>query len=365
MTKLIVRMAECQIYFDNETRAFFPGENITGNVVISVRKRIKFHALVATFKGKSACEWSEGSGENRRSYDNKEKYFEDDCVLIGVSSNSNFLDPGQFQFPFNFQLPTNIPPSFIYGCLGASVMISYNMRVAFKMKGMMESDIKWMAYLHIMAPLVDPNQMPHLLEPATKVKEKFLCCLCCQSGPIVTRLQLEKQVFYSGEPIVFHAELDNKATNKTLGEVEAKLVKQITLLDGATANTMTFSSTAASAIIAPSINAGGEDTWNVQLNIDGSPEPTFENCKCVNVTYLFLIEVGIPSGINAKAKLPVTILTRPTSSTSQPIEAMPPVGVQPHDIPGPESSNEHPQYLSTPIVEQPVSFGHNLNDTRV
>ena len=168
---------------------------------------------------------------------------------------------------------------------------------------------------------IDPNQMPRLLEPTNGLKEKFLCCLCCQSGPIRLRCEINKQAFCIGEAIIFTVELDNKATDRDLRKVEARLLKELVLISSKSRK-QTSHCPESSVVLTQGIQPGGEESWhNVQLNIPTDIVSTFENCKCIHVTHVFIVEVEIPNAINAKVVLPIKITNG--VHTSQPVTPPP------------------------------------------
>lgn len=348
-------MVQFRVNFDDGKGFYYPGENITGLVTVSLRERIKFRELAVTFIGKSFASYSRDSGNHRSctSSVHKGEYFKEDLMLVSAlsPSNDNVLDPGEFSFPFNFQLPNNIPPTFTFHKWGDRAYIKYKMKIAFKITGTLKSNVVEEIPIVVESSPIDSSHLLHLLKPGKGATEKFLCCLCCQSGPIVIRSQINKQIFYAGETIVFDVELDNRETSKTLGNVEAKLVKRVMIMNNSNA---THHSTESSVIIAQNFSPGGHEVWqNCQLNLPGQLLPNFDNCECVDVTYKFVVQVGIPGGINAKAKIPVTISAGVLSREPQAQPGISVTGTQSYPRQGNTSSLMSQDSPAPPIVTQP------------
>ena len=158
---------------------------------------------------------------------------------------------------------------------------------------------------------VDLNQTRHLLEPATATEEKFLCCLCCQSGPIRLIGRIQKQAYHLGDQIIFSFELDNKETDKPLRKIEARLVEQFTYISN-TGRTREVEHVKSSVQLSEGVPARGEDSWNdIALNIPIDILPTFNNCKCMHLDYFFIVNVDIESAFDPKILFPITISNAP------------------------------------------------------
>ena len=56
--------------------------------------------------------------------------------------------------------------------------------------------------------------------------EKFLCCLCCKSGPLRVTANIDRSGYCPGEGILLNAECEN-LTNTKMAGIRAKLVRQV------------------------------------------------------------------------------------------------------------------------------------------
>ena len=92
---------------------FYPGEVIAGHITVMFDEATKIKNITMKFKGDSRVGWTTGSGDERKFHSNHEVYFENCLLLVEPPKPDEYiiLQPGEFHYPFQFQLPPNLPPS--------------------------------------------------------------------------------------------------------------------------------------------------------------------------------------------------------------------------------------------------------------
>ena len=167
---------------------------------------------------------------------------------------------------------------------------------------------------------VNFNRTRGLLQPATATKEKFLCCLCCQSGPIRLVGRIQKQAYHLGDQIIFSFKLDNKETDKPIRMIGARLIGHFTFISdcGRTKETQKVMSRLK---FSEGLPPRSEDSWNdVAFIIPTNITPSFDNCRCMRLQYCLGINVHITAALDSMVLLPITISSRPhTVQTVQPM----------------------------------------------
>ncbi|KAF9423143.1 hypothetical protein HW555_001447 [Spodoptera exigua] len=102
----------CQILIDRpEDGAFKAGRLVTGTLKYFIDKPTKYERISMCFLGKGDCEWTETDAKNTLYYQNKEKYI-NQIVNVYVRRKSEDFISGGFEYPIQFLLPIDIPPSF-------------------------------------------------------------------------------------------------------------------------------------------------------------------------------------------------------------------------------------------------------------
>ena len=288
---------------------FYPGETIVGNIIVRLDSTIRCKKISLKFKGESYVKWTTGTGDNKKTHKNTEEYFNNSLTLAPLPPEKGItLNPGDHHYPFQFQLPNNLPPSVDHAPIETGY-IRYYMKIKIDVDWWrLKSDIEEKIPLNIFA---SPNQSPNLLLPATITKEKFLCCLCCQSGPIRLVVRIQKQVYRLGDQLIFSFELDNKETDKPLRAIEAKLIEQFTFISN-TGRTKQNERVMSSLRLSEGLPPRSEGSWNdVALIIPTHITPSFTNCKCMHLQHYFTISVGIKAAFDPKVSFPITLSSGP------------------------------------------------------
>ena len=205
-----VRIALVQ---ETSNHVYYSGSAITGNLLLDTDEPKNYKQISVHFNGKSYVHWTEtrteGSGDNQRtvtdSFTSSESYVD----LIGTvwssqQSSDGKLAPGQYSWPFRFNIPATAPSSF-EGTVGH---IRYNLigRIGAGLLKLVEVQIPVQQLVRI----TDPR----LLQPQRKEIQKTVCCMCCASQPIILTVAVPKTGFCIGESFQLHVSLENGSARR-------------------------------------------------------------------------------------------------------------------------------------------------------
>ena len=160
--------------------------------------------------------------------------------------------------------------------------------------------------------------------------EKYICCLCCRSGPVRLHCTLPKKIYNLGEKIVFSVEVDNTETNDDqLGAVTAQLLANYTLYSDHSEKTARFN-VVSSLCLTENVQERSVGKWtDVSLEIPSDATSTFKNCKRIHLEYVFTVWVEIGSwAFDPKITVPVEMSSRPLT-------------IQPTSLPSPAPASEN------------------------
>ncbi|KAH9635413.1 hypothetical protein HF086_006653 [Spodoptera exigua] len=102
----------CQILINRtEDGVFKVGGLVTGTLKYFIDKPTHYKSISITFLGKGSCWWSESRGKTTTHYSNSEEYI-NQIVNIYLDREKEDFISGGFEYPFQFLLPVDIPPSF-------------------------------------------------------------------------------------------------------------------------------------------------------------------------------------------------------------------------------------------------------------
>ncbi|KAK3098019.1 hypothetical protein FSP39_015375 [Pinctada imbricata] len=98
---------------------FYGGQQVAGKAVLVVESDLELTEILLTFQGYASTDWREmrGTGDNRKwkRYCGKETYFDFCESLVPKGQEPLILRPGRYEYPFSFDLPSDIPTSFESG----------------------------------------------------------------------------------------------------------------------------------------------------------------------------------------------------------------------------------------------------------
>nr|CAB3223192.1 arrestin domain-containing protein 3-like [Phallusia mammillata] len=202
---------------------FQGGDVISGNVIVDCKQPVDFKKLEITYKGSAKTMWSEGSGDNRTTYVGKEPIFNQTETLL--KSTGQKISPGRNLYPFQFQLPLELPSSF-----ESPVELGY---IRYRLQARLQQTLKSKRSQLMFTVLeeVDLNKFPLAGEPAISQSSKTLCCWCCTSGLIELEVRANKTGFVPGEFVTVSASIKNGSSSK-LRNCKLSIVQLITLSSG-------------------------------------------------------------------------------------------------------------------------------------
>jgi hypothetical protein len=302
---------EFQVQLDNPTKAYFPGQNVSGNIRVDKKeKESKIEGITVQFLGRASFHWTEqvtettGSGDNRKDetktivYSNEEEYFNCKIILIGNAK----ISAGHHSFPFNFTLPIGLPSSYV----GRAGQVMYQLKVKIKR----QNSRKYKKTIPFTVNgILDLNIEPGANLALEQRKHKNLCCLFCKSGPVGFVLKSPKKGFVPGEILRFQVEMNNQSRRK-VRKSTVTLIQNIyfhargkTLRD--------------SRIICkqdgPGVERGDSEFWmGNTLQIPAIPPTRLANCRIIDIQYFLQFEMDLSGpSINLRGEVPIIVGTIP------------------------------------------------------
>ncbi len=322
-----------------QNQVFFPGSEVSGSLVIEADTPKSYNYIQVVLDGRAYVHWSESirAGESQRTVSFSEtEVFANATVMVWEKSQApgGVLQPGRYNFPFRFVLPPRLPPSFE----GGVGYIRYQVQVR----------IGTGAFDHVLthqfavSEAVDAANSPTLQHPLQAVTKKTICCLCCASGPITTRAQVERSGFCVGDSIPVTVEIENGSGRRLT--VSVNLYQNIVFYaQGRTCVT----SKLLAGISGDAIPAHTTRTWNPgdSLKIpQTNPSLSPPSCSIIRITYVLKVSTIVPGSISVNAtipNIPIVIGNVPSRSRNQA-----PASLFLPDLP--------PQPPAAPVFSQPL-----------
>ena len=303
---------EVEIAFEDEPAIFHVGkEEIKGDVKISITKLMKTQMIKVGLKGVCQVGWKK-RGVTDSKHKSVEHFNVEDKLLTPRSEyNDLFLRPGVHRFPFVFQLPVAMPPTF--SATNGKIEYFAKVVVHYRDDGSMVSN-----EVCAEAPLVMKKSIanfPQKFLQSAKLKQqltmpKFLS----RSTTIDVEAKIPKRVYHRGEIIRLTSDykvLDGSAKNVT--DIYAVLMQGLSIVK---ADRREKTKTR-EILRAPQFQGDGEGTTQWSDTYIAIPEDiplTVQGCG--GVTIFYFIRVGAKHS-KEKIDIPVVIIDRDESKIIQ------------------------------------------------
>lgn len=188
---------------------YFPGATVSGEVYLSLSHAFEGNRLTIKLKGKEKCRFetteTHGEGENRRTEHHtrwgKADFYRHKLPLF--TFYEDWVQPGQYTFPFCFKLNDILPSTFHFTEGNVLAKIYYYLKVELNPKHKDDETLESETSI-IIRPKPLPN-MSRLLERDVNLY-KF-CCL--SAGHMKLKCMFDKDSYCPGEHAVAEVDMDN------------------------------------------------------------------------------------------------------------------------------------------------------------
>ncbi|XP_039254091.2 arrestin domain-containing protein 17-like [Styela clava] len=344
------KLTQFGLLFNEERAVYFPGNTISGQLVVQLSSPMEMKAIRIKFVGRAHVHWTErhstGSGKNRRTttrhYSATENLFQQAVNVHGEGiNNQNTLPQGHHVFPFQFQLPAPLPSSY-------EDHVGY---IRYHIKGTIDKPWKFdhnTKRAFTVLDSLDLNAISSVMSPSGGQDSKHLCCLCCQSGPIEMEFHTDRSGYVPGEYILLNGTITNSSNSKVEAS-SAQLIKRVTY--HATSKSKTVCQEVA-RINGPPVPKHGSVTWtNERLHIPPLPPSEVNHCRIIDIVYFVQFQAHLRAcAIDLRADCGMTIGTIPLQSLDLYRNATP------SEVPSAPSLPLSLAATAPPAAPQPLGF---------
>nr|CAH7767414.1 unnamed protein product [Callosobruchus chinensis] len=298
------------ILFDNTSLLYFPGQFLSGRVLIELQDDTPALGLHFHVVGEGVVRVR--TPRQERVYD-REYYIDFRMRLLGEPGQGpSVLSPGIHSFPFKLGLPLGLPSTF----LGKHGWVQYYCKTALREPNGLTH--KNQQVFIVMNP-IDLNLEPAVLGTVSgqqtfkcEVEHKF-GVVCVGSGAVVCKVTLDRGGYVPGESIGVTASVYNRS-RVTIKSTKAALTETITYLSRG--KVVQCEKRELASLTRGKIRPGEKDEWvNEQLYIPPLPPTNLRGCHLIKIDYdvFFIVE---PKSLQKEVKLqlPIVMATYPLRS---------------------------------------------------
>lgn len=293
------------ILFDNTSLLYFPGQFLSGRVLIELQDDTPALGLYFHVVGEGVVRVR--TPRQERVYD-RENYIDFRMRLLGEPGQSpSVLSPGIHSFPFKLGLPLGLPSTF----LGKHGWVQYYCKTVLKEPNGLTH--KNQQVFIVMNP-IDLNLEPSILSQAFRCEiEHRLGVSCVGSGPVVCRVTLDRGGYVPGESIGISASVHNRS-NVTVKTTRAALTETIQYM--ARGKVVQSERRELASLTRGKIRPGESDEWsNEQLYVPPLPPTNLRGCHLIKIQYDVYFTIQ-PKSLEKEVKLqlPIMMATYPLRS---------------------------------------------------
>lgn len=196
-------------YVQLDRGAFQPSESLTGNAYVTLKDVVKINAVLLKVVGEERTHWTEQRGGNKKRSSTQHFYGRNTHFAVKLPlMQAATLAPGSYQFPFQVQLPPDLPTSMSWAYGSASAHITYTVQVEVDKAGFFSWDIK-------SKPIVfqvfhNQNYASTAIDISGAEQVNFCCCI--NKGIVHGRLMAPATVLHLNSSLPLSAEIKNSTT---------------------------------------------------------------------------------------------------------------------------------------------------------
>ena len=235
------------IFANADRPGYYAGEMVTGRVYLMVNETFPCQGVYLSLKGEERA-WvhrihrrSEKKGKHTHHYDEYENYkkrkiiFEANQIVLQMLPGSNgLLEPGQYEIPFQFHLPSNLPGSFfeerrIGGEFPANR--DFYSEIVYSLKAYVDEgkvlpvnqQIASKSFLKV--GTANPGSFEPVL--AEQTRGMYKCC-CFKQGDLYMKTYPDEAVYKEGDRIKLNLEVANRS-KQNIQKIDVRLIRKMKL----------------------------------------------------------------------------------------------------------------------------------------
>ncbi|XP_051165266.1 arrestin domain-containing protein 17-like [Leptopilina boulardi] len=288
-------LKDFKILFDNPWKTYYPGQNVTGRILLVLDSPKKIRGICVKMKGEANTSWTADKQQlnNEGRYENEqqlltghEEYFSIKYNVVGQSSDGEVeLKAGEHFYPFMCSLPPNIPSSF-ESDLG---YVRYTIKAILDRPWKFDHETK---DAFTVVSSFDLNTESRAMEPIMEEKTKTFCCLCCASAPLSVNISLPVRGYVPGQSMPIKVNVENQS-GVEVTTVKLILQKVVTYrVNTPHTDTKTEYMTIAEVSKGP-VDGNGNVSYEQSLDIPALPPSNLNNCGIIDLKYELKFEACV------------------------------------------------------------------------
>ncbi|KAM8761073.1 arrestin domain-containing protein 3-like [Acanthopagrus schlegelii] len=276
----------------NEEGTFSAGDTVAGTVTFTLTKDTKVKAACVKLKGDANVRWTEGSGEDEKTYSAHKRYFKVKKDL--VDENGTVLPKGLHHFKFRLNIPYGIMPSSFKGKHG---------KIVYKLEAKISRSWRWPSDTH--------QELNFVSKPLSNRSQD----VCPQSGSVDKEVGVftkglikmtatfNRKVFCPGDTLIVGATICNSSSKKMRPKFSL-CQKTVYCAQGSTNTSDKILCKMEGETLAPN----SEETVSCHMMIPNDVTHSIHNCAIISVEHYIKVYLDISFAFDPEVRLPLVIV---------------------------------------------------------
>ncbi|KDO28329.1 hypothetical protein SPRG_06568 [Saprolegnia parasitica CBS 223.65] len=285
-----------------ENPYYMAGDVIVGALCVVLAEPLQCTEIAILIVGEENVEWRnlQQDTDHRAYYNEYNKFFQRRLVL---DNSTHELSPGQYTFPFQYPLPSNLPGSYDNGSHGATATIAYSLQGIVSTAGAFARDLKHTYAVRVYRPFVGPIG-PAMAETTKTVRTLGLF----RKGTCHVRVVVHNNASFLGDSVMIETSVTNTSASTPIKYVSCKLVRSVTLraCGREHVDCEVFSNTKMSGV-----NASDQASFVQTIRLASSslwPTTEGDHLSC---RYFIELKCSLPWCPDAHLRIPLTLVAGP------------------------------------------------------
>ncbi|XP_076587325.1 arrestin domain-containing protein 3-like [Chaetodon auriga] len=278
----------------NEEDTFSEGDPVSGTVTFTLSKDTKVKSLFIKAKGEARVHWTEGSGDNKKSYSAHRRYFKVKEYLLGENTEGTVLPQGVHCFKFRLAIPQGEMPSSFKGFHGS---------IAYTLEAKMSRSWRWPTGAHKELNFVSRSISNHcqVMCPLSGTVGKEVGVF--SKGQVSMSATVNKKVCAPGDTLSVVAKICN-SSSKTMKPKFSLQKKVVYRASGSTNST----DQSLCKMVGETITENSEETVSCQIKVPDDVIPSLDNCEILSVEYYLKVYLDISFAFDPEVVFPLFIV---------------------------------------------------------
>ncbi|XP_029649169.1 arrestin domain-containing protein 1 [Octopus sinensis] len=282
----------------DEHYQYQPGEILRGSIQLSLSSPTLLRTIMISVLGEGRVCWEDNQQQNQAS----EIYMDASKLIMDMKNTEPLsLNAGPHNFPFDYQLPYNLPSSFI----GKYGNVTYVLKAIISGDRVGETNITSEPFL-----IVRPLPLSAALLKPKNITHQKKAWKGCTFGKILMDVTIKKSGLVPGEDILIDADITNRSP-KVIYAIQASLLMNSTY--HAQKKSISFLQVVNKRRDEYEMGYCEGRKWrNVRLAVPPYiPESNLDYCDLIEVEYSFQFKLEMADNTEMRIDTPITIGMKP------------------------------------------------------